>query len=108
MLSNLLDNAVQHAGVDCAVRITAEILPTDDHEHVRITVADNGPGISSGNREHTFQLFFTTARATGGTGLGLALVQSLLKAYRGTIELVSCEQGTTFSIVVPLADLSTN
>jgi signal transduction histidine kinase len=105
VISNLLENVVHHAGSDREVRITAESLRRDGGDYVRITIADNGAGVSFGNRENIFQPFFTTARANGGTCLGLALVQSLLKAYRGTIELVPSEQGATFDVFIPVAEL---
>lgn len=50
-------------------------------------VVDDGPGISAGNRPHVFEPFFTTRRESGGTGMGLAIVASLLAAHGAGISL---------------------
>jgi signal transduction histidine kinase len=52
-----------------------------------LTVADNGPGISTGNRDRIFDAFFTTRRADGGTGMGLAICRRLIEAHGGRITL---------------------
>ena len=52
-----------------------------------LRVQDNGPGISSGNRAQVFEPFFTTRRDSGGTGMGLAIVQTLLLAHGARITL---------------------
>ena len=62
-----------------------------------LAVSDNGPGISSGNRDRIFDPFFTTRRADGGTGMGLPIVRRMLEAQGGDITLSDSEQ-TTFVI----------
>lgn len=52
-----------------------------------LRVADNGPGISMGNQSQVFEPFFTTRRDSGGTGMGLAIVQTLLLAHGARISL---------------------
>lgn len=52
-----------------------------------MTVADNGPGISEGNQRQVFEPFFTTRRDSGGTGMGLAIVKTLLLAHGALIRL---------------------
>ena len=95
VLRNLMDNAKQHGAsrVDvCAARNGGE---------VDIRVADNGTGISAGNRARVFEPFFTTRRERGGTGLGLAITQSLVQQAGGSIELAPSETGAAFRIVLP-------
>ena len=58
-----------------------------------LLAVDDGPGISPGNRPHVFDPFFTTRRESGGTGMGLAIVASLLAAHGGSIALVSPPEG---------------
>jgi CheY-like chemotaxis protein len=71
-------------------------------DYVRIEVQDNGPGIPSENLEHIFEPFFSTR--TGGTGLGLAMVRSILTEHEGAIEVASTVgTGTTFTIYFPRA-----
>lgn len=94
LLINLLDNALQHAGRD--VKLSIRCLPTPSH--LLLYIKDDGPGISSANRQKIFQPFFTTARNQGGTGLGLSVVQSLLRSHQGEIALTQYNNGTEFEI----------
>ena len=66
-------------------------------------IADDGAGISPGNRDRVFEPFFTTRREAGGTGMGLQIVRSMLAAHGGTIRLLPSESGAAFEIRVPLA-----
>lgn len=68
-----------------------------------VTVADDGPGIPTGDRERIFEPFFTNRRASGGTGLGLSIARSLLAAHGGGIQLAD-GSGARFRLVLPLAD----
>ncbi len=97
ILSNLLDNARQHGGAVATIAVTCPAPAS-----LLIEVSDNGPGISAANAARVFEPFFTTARAQGGTGLGLAVVKSLLAAHRGTIELGESPAGTRLRIRLPL------
>jgi signal transduction histidine kinase len=97
ILSNLLDNARQHGGDTVTVAVT---LPAP--ASLLIEVSDNGPGISAANAARVFEPFFTTARSQGGTGLGLAVVKSLLTAHRGDIRLAETSAGTRLQIRLPL------
>lgn len=64
-----------------------------------LRVADNGPGISSGNATKVFEPFFTTKRDSGGTGMGLAIVQTLLLAHGSLIAIdPDVVEGTGFRI----------
>lgn len=68
----------------------AEVLTLDsgrNDDGPWLTVTDNGPGISTGNAGHVFEPFFTTRRDSGGTGMGLAIVQTLLLAHGALIRL---------------------
>jgi signal transduction histidine kinase len=80
---------------------------------VRISVSDQGPGISPDDQQKLFKKFQRlSARPTGGessTGLGLAITQTLVQQLRGTIEVDSTlGQGTTFTVVLPSAGFSLN
>ena len=65
-----------------------------------MTVSDDGPGISDGNAAQVFEPFFTTRRDVGGTGMGLAIVQTLLLAHGCliSIEPTGDVDGTRFRI----------
>jgi len=92
VLGHLGENA-EEAG---ATVITLDSGRNDDGTWM--TFADNGPGISTGNANQVFEPFFTTRRDSGGTGMGLAIVQTLLLAHGALIRLEPTDTGTKFHI----------
>ena len=92
MLTHLIENAAEHGATQIGLHVSA------DPEGPRLTVSDNGPGISPGNRDRIFTPFFTTRREKGGTGMGLAIARTLLQAHGGSISLGDSQNGTTFVI----------
>lgn len=75
-------------------------------DYVRVEVQDDGPGIPAENLEHIFEPFFSMR--SGGTGLGLAMVRSIITQHEGAIEVVSTVgTGTTFTIYLPRATQET-
>ena len=77
---------------------------TEDGVHVR--VEDDGPGIPDDQKQHIFDLFYTSGNPAGdnrrGLGVGLALCQSILKAHDGRIWVEDrYPQGVRFEFVVP-------
>ena len=100
--SNLCRNALEaclEAGVVPAIDVRGAV---DDAQRVlRITVADNGPGLDDGASERIFRPFFTTR--AGGTGLGLALVQKIVVTHNGRVSAGPSEAGgAAFQVVLPL------
>jgi signal transduction histidine kinase len=77
VLTQLLGNAAAHGATRVEIRAAPGAL----------TVADNGPGISEGNRSRVFEPFFTTRREAGGTGMGLPIARALLEAHGASIGL---------------------
>ncbi len=102
VLSNLSDNSLQHGANK--VILTLET----NQNRVKLAFRDNGTGISKANRNRIFTPFFTTNREKGGTGLGLGIVESLLKASNGTIESVEMDTkenpGALFIITLELSE----
>ena len=82
--ANLIDNAVRYGG-------EAEVTLEDRGETVDVTVADRGPGIPPDKREQVFAPFrrleTSRSRDTGGTGLGLAVARSAIRAHGGDIAI---------------------
>ena len=97
IFSNLADNAMRHGS--SALELTA----TRQEDLLKVTVRDNGEGVSPNNRSQIFDSFFTTRRDSGGTGMGLAIVRAMLDAHGGTIRLTDSETGTAFELTIPLA-----
>ncbi len=91
MLINLIENAFSH-GEGKEVTVAVGKGPT-------LSVKDKGPGISPGNLPRVFDRFFTTARKSGGTGLGLSMVKAIAQAHDAKIEVESDENGTVFTVV---------
>jgi signal transduction histidine kinase len=91
MIRNLVDNAVRHARTAVWVGLTAR------RGHAVVTVDDDGPGIAEEAREHVFERFarVDTARqrATGGAGLGLAVVRAVARAHGGDAGFVETRRG---------------
>jgi signal transduction histidine kinase len=80
--------------------VTVRVGLDDSRARARVDVIDCGPGIPEAVRERVFEPFFTTKAS--GTGLGLAVVKRIVDAHRGTIDIVSGPEGTTFTIRLPL------
>ncbi len=101
ILNNIVENAVKYS---CdSVEITASA--TEAHGTVKIRIADNGNGISSGDLNHIFKRFYRGKTKSGdvpGMGLGLAYVKLLVEAHGGEITVESREnEGTCFTITLP-------
>ena len=70
---------------------------------VVLRVADDGPGIPAADADRVFDPFFTTARAAGGTGMGLPIVRALATGVGGTVRLAPSERGAVFEVLLPAA-----
>lgn len=102
VLTNLVTNAVRHGGEDARIDISAG----QNGSRVRISVADDGPGIPPEELPHIFERLYrgTTGRteAGGGAGLGLAIADSLTRAMGGEITVDSRPgDGTRFTVWLP-------
>ncbi|MEZ4459115.1 MAG: ATP-binding protein [bacterium] len=75
-----------------------------DGSEVVLTISDTGSGIPPEIVDHIFEAFFTTKDTTHGTGLGLATVFSVISDARGTIDVETSSQGTSFIIRLPAVD----
>ncbi len=72
---------------------------------VSVAITDTGTGISSENRAHLFEPYFTTKDNGKGTGLGLTRVYNCVKSHNGSISVESTEgKGSTFTLYFPVKD----
>jgi len=101
VMNNLINNALDatREAENPEVRIDVEAL---DHR-VKITVSDNGVGIPQEDQERIFEPNFTTK--SSGTGLGLAMVRTIIENMGGSISVASEPGlGAQFSFTIPIAD----
>jgi signal transduction histidine kinase len=97
--ANLIDNALDAVGASGHVAITAAAEGPD----VIVRVTDNGPGIPDDVKRRIFDPFFTTKKVGEGTGLGLDIVNRIVRKHRGMIGVESEPGRTEFTVSLPLA-----
>jgi two-component system phosphate regulon sensor histidine kinase PhoR len=107
MILNLLENAVKYSGESRLIRVNAWAQQSG----VVIEVHDNGLGIPQEEQERIFQPFYRAPRGAekGGCGLGLYLVEQVMKEHGGRIEVESeVNVGSRFRLIFPLGDSARN
>ncbi|MHA6616794.1 sensor histidine kinase [Pseudonocardia sp. DLS-67] len=101
VLANLLANARTHTPPGTNVTVTLAEEPSS----ARLSVADDGPGISPGLLPHIFERFArgsaSRSRDNGSTGLGLAIVRAVVAAHAGTVDTASTPERTEFTVHLP-------
>jgi len=102
VLDNLLANAAKHTPPGTPVTLAVEVS-----DGIVIRVTDEGPGIAEDEQERIFDRFYrvddSRTRGNGGTGLGLAVVRSLVEAHDGTVDVTSEPGRTVFTVRLPLS-----
>ena len=93
VLGHLAANAAQHG----AGRL--HLIATETKDGPILDIGDDGPGVAEGNRARIFEPFFTTRREADGTGMGLAIAESLLSAHDASIDLTDRHPGAWFRIM---------
>lgn len=106
VLSNLLNNALQHVTSGGQVQVAVR---KPDPEWIEITVSDNGEGIEAEHLPHIFERFYRAdparSRVRGGSGIGLTISKALVESHGGGLSASSPGQGrgSTFTVRLPLA-----
>ena len=106
VLNNLLVNAIKFTTPGGSIRVTAAVV---EHE-VLVDVEDNGVGLSPGEADRIFDLFYqapqSADRARGGLGLGLPIVKSLVEMHGGHVHATSAGLGlgTCITLRLPLCE----
>lgn len=103
VMDNLIENAIKYSENDVLIKITM----TDVNGFVRISVKDNGMGISKSDKKYIFEKYYRShnhaAQRKTGFGLGLTYVKSIVEAHNGRIEVESeIGKGTEFIILLPV------
>lgn len=104
-LRNLLDNARKHTPAGGSVHVTCAV----ENDSALVSVADTGPGIAAHHLPHVFERFYradpSRSRRTGGSGLGLSIVRSIVEWHGGAVSIHSAEgRGTTVTVRLPGTD----
>jgi two-component system sensor histidine kinase BaeS len=103
VLANLLANALRHTPSGGHVRASAR----EDRGCVEIAIADTGDGIAPEHLDRVFERFYRVdparSRASGGTGIGLAIVRAIVEAHGGTVSASSegTGHGATITLRLP-------
>src|SRR5262249_48108737 len=101
VLSNLIENACKYTPSGAEISVRARI----EGDHVRVEIADRGPGIPPELLSRIFEPFFTGAnqrvKRPAGVGLGLAVVKGLIEAHGGGIGVENGRKGGAM-LVFPL------
>ncbi|AUC21254.1 two-component sensor histidine kinase [Polaribacter sejongensis] len=97
VITNLVKNAIQAVNVEENPLIEVKVFSED--LNIKITVSDNGKGISDDLKDLIFEPKFTTK--SSGMGLGLGMIRNIIEAYKGTISFTSKEGlGTVFTVIL--------
>jgi PAS domain S-box-containing protein len=102
VLTNFVNNAVKYAPQSKTIRIKVE----KQQQHIKISVTDNGPGISKEKQAHLFDRYYRAGSGGGeisGLGLGLYISAEIIRKHNGTIGVDSTEGvGSTFWFTLPI------
>ena len=106
LVANLVSNALKYSDAGGSVTAGVRGMEQGGSAYVELTVSDEGIGIAEEERGRLFEEFFRSddvkARTRPGTGLGLAVVDRVVRRHRGRIEVESeLGEGTTFRVLLP-------
>ena len=117
VLVNVLTNAAQAMektggiidfsveSISLSEALADKYVDLNQGEHLRISVADNGPGIDANHIERIFEPYYTTRPFGEGSGMGLAVAHGIIKNHNGMITVDSQPgHGTTFTIYFPVIE----
>ncbi len=100
VISNLMTNATKYT----RTLVALGCRPSADGQTFTITVADDGVGISPSDQKKIFGAFYQAQDNKPGTGIGLSIVESIVKMHGGTVSVSSqVGRGATFTVVLPVS-----
>jgi two-component system, NtrC family, sensor kinase len=102
VIINLATNAIDAMTNRGTLTIKTELLKEGPLSWIHLTVSDTGSGIPPAALAHIFEPFYTTKAQGQGTGLGLALVQEIVRKHSGLINVQSRPGHTVFSVKFPV------
>jgi two-component system OmpR family sensor kinase len=106
VLGNLVRNARVHTPPGTTITISVQCL--DLERMALLTVSDDGPGIAPEALPHVFDRFYradaSRSRSSGGSGLGLSIVQAIVQSHGGRVDLTSAPGATTVEVRLPMME----
>jgi signal transduction histidine kinase len=105
-LLNLVNNAIKYSREDKYLRLDVR----REGDKVLLAVTDHGIGVAKGEQKKIFEKFYraedSLVHETKGSGLGLALVEHIMQAHGGSVEIESAAgKGSTFTLVLPIRNV---
>ena len=100
---NIIFNAIDVLNHNENPNPTIEINSSLEDQSIKVYITNNGPEIPAELRKSIFEPFFTTKKL--GTGLGLFVCKEIIEKHKGVLDCVSAPDKTTFSILLPIADI---
>ena len=95
--TNLIDNAIYALEKDGELTINTSF----NNKDVNVSIIDNGIGITPSALPRIFEPFFTTKKVGDGTGIGLDIVNRIIKHHNGEIKANSVPGRTEFKVCIP-------
>jgi two-component system sensor histidine kinase BaeS len=107
VLYNVLTNALRYAPTRGIIKVMTGVVNEAERSWIKITIEDNGPGISAEDLPHVFDHFYradeSRNRKSGGSGIGLAIVRQLVEIHGGKVEVDSAlGKGSRFFVYFPI------
>lgn len=100
---NIINNAFEALGSGGEISVSSGV-ETKNGKFVRVSIRDNGSGISERDLPRIFDAFYTTKKESKGSGLGLFICKEIIKAHNGSLDVQSRSgAGTVFNVLLPLS-----
>ncbi len=100
---NILDNALKYSRSPSKIFVKAEFTKIDEKTFIKISVADQGCGISKEDLPHVLDKFYKANVSVRGSGIGLAVTNEIVNLHNGKLEIDSEEgKGTLVTIYLPV------
>lgn len=110
---NILVNAIRYSLLQGRVQVTTTMVEARERQWLKVSIVDNGPGISPDDLPHVFDHFYrgdkSRDRKSGGSGIGLAIVKQLVENHSGQVTVESIVgTGSTFHVLLPIVTTANN